>query len=99
MLRAARVQEYCLGYIELGARLTSFCHKGNLCHSLGEVYWWGFIAPFKEGEGFHPYMQTRLEFESFQVYPALENMLQEGDHRGKCLEEADSRIGDSREPV
>jgi hypothetical protein len=23
---------------------------------LGEVYWWGFIAPFKEGEVFHPYM-------------------------------------------
>jgi hypothetical protein len=64
-----------------------------------EIYWWGCIAPFVQGEVFYPFAPSRLEFENFQVYPAPNDMLQEGDCRGQCLEETDSRTGESREPV
>jgi hypothetical protein len=66
---------------------------------MGEVSCWGLIAPFQRVEVFHPYVPSRLELENFQLYPAFDNMLQEGDCRGQCLEEANSRIRDGREPI
>src|SRR5258707_15029005 len=99
MLRVTRVQEYCLGYIGLGACLASLSHEGHLWHSMGEVSCWGVIAPFQQGEVFHPCVPSTLEFDNLQVYPALENMLQEGDCIRQGLEETNSRTRDSREPI
>src|SRR5438045_9454637 len=99
MLGATQIQEYCLGYIKLGACLTSLCHEGNLCHSMGEVSWWGLIAPFQQVEVFHPYVPLILELEHFPLYPPFDNMLLVRHFRGQCLEEGNSRIRDGREPI